>query len=111
MELYDYNTLIANWPVGVGTDQYPTPQGTHYILEGWQTPPDGTFGPYGLGLSAHSDQLTDFLGGDGRSAIHGTSQPEIVPGKVSHGCLRLWNENITFLVFHIELGSPIDIVP
>ena len=37
--------------------------------------------------------MTDWPGG-GIVGIHGTSQPGLIPGKISHGCVRLKNADI-----------------
>ena len=42
--------------------------------------------------------------------MHGTNHPELIPGKISHGCIRLRNEDITVLQQNIELGSPVDVL-
>ena len=49
---------------------------------------DPVYGPLAFGTNARSPVLTDWPGG-GFIGIHGTNQPEILPGRVSHGCVRL----------------------
>ena len=110
VELFDGPNLIDTWPAGIGKDNYPTPTGSYYVLERWQVDPESAYGPWALGISAHSDVLDDFGGGDGRVAIHGTNHPEYLPGKVSHGCVRLHNDQITALSDRIELGAPVEIL-
>jgi len=44
--------------------------------------------------------------GDGY-AIHGTNQPETVGRAVSHGCVRLRNEDIAKLYAMVEVGTPV----
>lgn len=44
--------------------------------------------------------------GDGY-AIHGTNQPETVGRAVSHGCVRLRNEDITKLYAMVPVGTPV----
>src|SRR5258708_2137153 len=66
----DFETGVA-----IGSDQYPTPTGTFYItdpLDLHKTPNLG-YGVFALGLSGHSDVLTEFGGGDGQIALHGTN--------------------------------------
>jgi lipoprotein-anchoring transpeptidase ErfK/SrfK len=112
VELFDGETSLAQWPAGVGTEEYPTPVGSFFVLEALRPADEGgPYGPLAYGLSAHSDVLSEFAGGDGRAAVHGTNQPSYLPGKVSHGCVRLRNEHIEFLADRIELGDPIDILP
>ena len=56
---------------------------------------DGFYGPYALGLSAHSPVYTSFAGGDGQVGLHGTNQPSVLGTDVSHGCIRVANDVIT----------------
>ena len=92
---------------GVGQDQWPTPRGKFYIrsrLEGYGG--KGSFyGPVAFGTSAHSDKLTDWPAG-GIVGIHGTSVPELIPGRISHGCVRLRNPDILRLAKLITVGTP-----
>ena len=44
--------------------------------------------------------------GDGY-ALHGTDKPETIGRSVSHGCIRLRNEDIATLYGMVELGTPI----
>jgi len=44
--------------------------------------------------------------GDGY-AIHGTNQPETVGRAVSHGCVRVRNEDIVKLYAMVEVGTPV----
>jgi hypothetical protein len=52
-------------------------------------------------LGTHSLSL-----GDGY-AIHGTNQPETVGRAVSHGCVRLRNEDIAKLFAMVSVGTPV----
>jgi lipoprotein-anchoring transpeptidase ErfK/SrfK len=62
-------------------------------------------------LSGYSNVLTDFAGGDGVVGIHGTNDPSTIGKDVSHGCIRMTNENITKLAKSLPLGVPVVIQP
>jgi lipoprotein-anchoring transpeptidase ErfK/SrfK len=53
--------------------------------------------------------LTDWPGG-GFIGIHGTNQPEILPGRVSHGCVRMPNPAVLRLARLMPLGTPVTIL-
>jgi hypothetical protein len=94
--------------VGVGRRNWPTPGGEYYILNkltGFDNP---FYGPIVFGTSARSRTLTDWRGG-GFVGVHGTSQPEILPGEVSHGCIRMPNEAILKLARLMPVGTPLTI--
>ena len=96
--------------IGVGHSGRPTPHGEYYIrsrLSGYGV--KGAFyGPIAFGTSAHSDQLTDWPAG-GIVGIHGTSLPSLIPGRISHGCIRLRNPDILRLDRLMTVGTPVTI--
>jgi lipoprotein-anchoring transpeptidase ErfK/SrfK len=67
------------------------------------------YGPLAFGTSAHSAVLTDWPGG-GVIGIHGTNEPGLLPGRVSHGCIRLRNRDVVRLGRRLKLGTPITIL-
>lgn len=102
--------VVADEPIGVGTESTPTPGGRYYIKELLQPPdPGGAYGPYAYGLSGFSNVLEEFNGGDGVIGIHGTNEPELIGTDVSHGCIRMSNEAITELAAVLPLGTPVHI--
>lgn len=42
--------------------------------------------------------------------IHGTNQPNLVPGRPSHGCVRMRNNKIIRLARLMPIGTPVEIV-
>lgn len=40
-------------------------------------------------------------------AIHGTNKPELLGQSVSHGCIRLSNEDARRLYYEVEIGTPV----
>ncbi len=69
--------------------------------------------PYELQLTAHSEVLQAFDGGDGRVALHGMNGPLRAPlGTArSHGCVRLLPTTTSLLAQTVPLGSPVMIGP
>jgi L,D-transpeptidase catalytic domain len=99
---------ILRAPIGVGEPHWPTPRGRFYVrnkLRGFSSP---VYGPVAFGTSARSAVLTDWPGG-GFIGIHGTNQPGLLPGRVSHGCIRLRNADIRRLARRMPVGTPIHI--
>jgi hypothetical protein len=101
--------VVMTAPVGVGTADAPTPAGEFYVrnkLTRYRSP---AYGPVAFGTSARSPALTDWPAG-GFVGIHGTDQPQILPGRVSHGCIRLRNDDILRLARLLPVGTPLTIV-
>jgi hypothetical protein len=95
-------------PVGVGTAESPTPAGKFYIREELSGFGDPFYGPVAFGTSARSAVLTDWPGG-GFIGIHGTNAPQLIPGRISHGCIRLRNPDILRLRRLMPVGTPVTI--
>jgi lipoprotein-anchoring transpeptidase ErfK/SrfK len=109
---FEGDEVILQEPIGIGTEDTPTPGGRYYLKELLQpSNPNGAYGPFAYGLSGFSDQLTSFAGGDGVIGLHGTNNPSSIGQRVSHGCIRMSNEGISFLAGILPLGVPIEILP
>jgi L,D-transpeptidase catalytic domain len=107
LTLYESGQKIASYPVCVGKAGSPTPEGDFSIVVRVKPGnPEGAYGPLALGLSAYSDVLTDWPGG-GQVGIHGTNNPSSIGEDVSHGCIRLHNEDILALGAKVQLGTPV----
>jgi L,D-transpeptidase catalytic domain len=94
-------------PIGVGTDASPTPSGQFYVRNRL-TSLSSFYGPLAFGTSARSAVLTDWPDG-GFIGIHGTDRPDLIPGRISHGCVRLRNQDIVRLGRLMPVGTPVTI--
>jgi len=111
LKLYRGCRLVRAFPIGLGKDSTPTPVGRFYIVSLMRpTVPDSVYGDWAYGLSAYSNVLFDWTGG-GVIGIHGTNDPSSIGRAVSHGCVRMQNEDIGWLVTRLPLGTPVTIGP
>lgn len=112
--------LVRTFPIGIGREGYNTPLGQFKIVQkienpSWYVPesirtekpnlpkvvppgPDNPLGTHALRLS-----LQSYL-------IHGTNKPWGVGRKVSHGCIRLYPEDIPVLFQLVKNGVKVEIV-
>ena len=98
---------IWSSPVGVGKAGTVTPAGRFWIRERLSNLGGSpVYGPWAFGTSAYSESLTDWPGG-GVVGIHGTNQPELIPGRPSHGCVRVPNSRIRKLAKLMPIGTPL----
>jgi hypothetical protein len=95
-------------PAAIGAPGTPTPTGQFYIRDRLTRYASPFYGPIAFGTSARSAVLTDWPAG-GYIGIHGTNRPELIPGAVSHGCIRLRNEDIRRLAALMPVGTPVTI--
>jgi L,D-transpeptidase catalytic domain len=94
--------------VGVGRAAWPTPKGEFYIRDKVSGFDDPFYGPIAFGTSARSAVLTDWPDG-GFVGIHGTNEPGLIPGGISHGCIRMRNDDIVRLARLMPVGTPLTI--
>ena len=100
--------IARRFRVVVGAPPTPTPKGLFSIIGAWRSAPDEFLGSYVLPLTAHSDVLREFDGGDGRVGLHGRGGASLLDplGTArSHGCIRLANATIDWLVRAVGVGQ------
>jgi hypothetical protein len=107
--LYRRGVAVFTTRVGVGKPYWPTPAGEFHVREKITGFSDLIYGPIAFGTNARSAVLTDWPGG-GFIGLHGTNQPEILPGRVSHGCVRMPNPSVLRLARLMPLGTPVTIL-
>jgi L,D-transpeptidase ErfK/SrfK len=118
------HTSVTSHPIGIGREGWATPVGTAEVTQKardptWYPPasvraeheglgdplpsvvppgPDNPLGAFALRLS-----MPGYL-------IHGTNKPAGVGMRVSHGCIRLYPEDIEALFDRVPEGTPVYIV-
>jgi lipoprotein-anchoring transpeptidase ErfK/SrfK len=107
---YESGEEVLSTTVAIGTEGNPTPIGSFFVTDNVTLAnPASVWGPHALGLSARSDTITEFNGGDGIVGIHGTNRPESIGEAASLGCVRVPNEVIVRLHELVEMGTPVEI--
>ena len=101
ISVYRAGDLRRRFRVVIGAPPTPTPHGLFSIHGVWRWNPSAFLGSYILPLTAHSDVLQEFGGGDGRVGIHGRGGSSLLDplgAARSHGCIRLANSAIEWIV-------------
>ena len=106
VKLYNSGHLIFHARVGTGKRTTPTPGGRYWIREKLKFGRSALYGRYALGTSAYAPSLSEWPGG-GVIGIHGTSEPELIPGRPSHGCVRVRNRAMARLWRLTPIGTPL----
>ena len=109
------NKVLAEAPVAIGKDSTPTPLIDAVIDYLWERSTSSAYfsqvyGDRIFGLNQHSEVLDNFGGKRPAIAIHSTSSPELIGGKVSNGCIRMKPEDIEIFLEHVTLGMKVQIV-
>lgn len=98
---------LRRFRVVIGAAATPTPHGLFSIVDVWRWNPGHFLGSYILPLTAHSNVLQEFGGSDGRVGIHGRGGSSLLDplgSARSHGCIRLTNGAIEWLVRKVGTG-------
>jgi lipoprotein-anchoring transpeptidase ErfK/SrfK len=116
LTLFRFGKPVRSLSVVVGKPGTPTPSGLFAIV--WAIPwnPNDFLGSWVLELTAHSNVLDHFDGGDGTVGIHGRGGASLLDplgSARSHGCVRMANDAIDWLVHTVGedrlLGTPVGI--
>lgn len=105
---WDGARLVRTGKIAVGAPGAETPTGLFYVQSKF-VPTAPILGAFAFETSAYS-KLSDWPGG-GVVGVHGTPWPELLGQAVSHGCVRLHNEDVKFLRARVPLGMPVRIIP
>jgi lipoprotein-anchoring transpeptidase ErfK/SrfK len=98
LSLYKNGILQKRYPIAVGKMLTITPVG-YYIIINKATNPGGPFGTMWMSLSKES------------YGIHGTNDPSSIGKAVSHGCIRMHNEDVEELASIVPIGTAVFIHP
>jgi hypothetical protein len=110
VSVYRLGRLVRVFNAVVGKPSTPTPAGEFFVEESLALRSSDVGAPFALALSARSNVLQEFDGGPGQIALHGLSNVGGVPGTAaSHGCIRLDNAVMRWLVVRIGPGTPVTI--
>ncbi len=97
LTLFRDGTVYKTYKVAVGKPSTPTPKGTFKIVNR-SINPGGPFGVRWLGLSAPG------------YGIHGTNDPSSIGKSVSHGCIRMYNNDVLELANLVPIGTSVKII-
>ena len=107
LTLYRAGRPIRTMSVVVGKPSTPTPVGLFAVAWATRWHPTDFLGSWVLELTAHSDVLQQFDGGDGTVGIHGRGGASLLDPlgtAASHGCIRLANDSVDWLVATVGEG-------
>jgi lipoprotein-anchoring transpeptidase ErfK/SrfK len=118
LELFDGTRPVRTFRVATGQAQYPTPTGLWHIVDmqqnPWWRPPDSDWAeglkpiPPGPG----NPLGTRWMGLDASGVgIHGTPDAASIGYSASHGCIRMYIPDATWLFDHVRIGTSVLIVP
>jgi lipoprotein-anchoring transpeptidase ErfK/SrfK len=108
VQVFKNGSRIKSFGAAVGTGGTPTPVGLFAIYD--PVPTNGQLAPYIFVLTAHSNVLKTFAGGNGVVGIHGWPASNVLGKAVSHGCVRMSRTGARALAKYAKAGTPVEIV-
>ena len=82
-----------------------------YVRPAWSPPPDlrrpGMKDVYEPGDPGNPMGVAAMTLNGGGYAIHGTNSPSSIGGFVSHGCIRMYNQDVVDLYDRVGVGTPV----
>jgi L,D-transpeptidase ErfK/SrfK len=112
VQVYQGGQLLDSYAIAVAKPGWETPTGTFQVLE-METNPTWVHPITGIAVPPGSDNplgvaWIGFLSNEaGEIGFHGTNQEELIGEAVSHGCLRMRNEDVKALYSQIAMGTPV----
>lgn len=114
--LYRGDRLQASYPVAVGKDGWETPTGNFEVIQlqvnpVWQSPWTGEVSTTGPNSPLGVRWIGFWTDGNDSIGFHGTPTVESIGHAASHGCVRMYNEDVVALFEQVELGTPVVVEP
>jgi len=113
--VYRDGKVRDRYPIAIGQAGWETPSGTFHVTETfenpvWQHPitgenvtgPDNPLGSRWIGF---------WSDGHNQIGFHGTNEEALIGQAVSHGCVRMRNQDIEQMFREVEPGTPVVVQP
>ncbi|WP_293075892.1 L,D-transpeptidase [Moorena sp. SIO3H5] len=110
--LYWGEQLLQSHPIAIGKPGWDTPTGSFKIIRKqpnpiWKEPITGELIPPGPDNPLGERWIGFWSDGHHQIGLHGTDEEELIGTAVSHGCLRMLNQDIKQLYEQVSLGTPV----
>jgi len=114
---FNGETRLKTYPVAVGREGWSSPIGEHRVLQAieypaWQNPFTGDVIPSKDPENPLGDRWIGFwTDGKDWSGFHGTPNRSSVGTAASHGCIRMYNEDVRELFSQVKVGTIVRVSP
>jgi L,D-transpeptidase ErfK/SrfK len=114
--IYQSNQVKTSFPVAIGRSGWETPTGKYEVIQmqhdpTWQHPFTGEVVPPGEGNPLGARWIGFWTDGTNYIGFHGTPNAETVGQRASHGCVRMYNQDVIQLFEMVKLGTVVEVVP
>lgn len=110
--VYQKGESIKEYLIAIGQEEWETPEGTFSIIQKseypiWQHPITGEIVPVGKDNPLGSRWIGFLSSPEGEIGFHGTNEESLIGEAISHGCIRMLNEDIEDLYTYVEIGTTV----
>ncbi|MEM9087484.1 MAG: L,D-transpeptidase family protein [Cyanobacteria bacterium P01_F01_bin.53] len=114
--VYRGEMLVASYAVAVGREGWNTPTGEFNVFQkqtnpAWEHPFTGEVLPPGPDNPLGARWIGFWSDGTNSIGFHGTPDESVIGSAVSHGCVRMRNEDVLALYEQVGLDTPVTVLP
>jgi len=116
VRLFRWLHLVKRYRVAIGQPGYPTPEGLFHVYSkqvdpAWSVPREAWAGDLGgktiPGGSSDNPLKARWIGFAPGVGFHGTADGGSIGSAASHGCLRMWIDDVKDLYPRVPIGTPV----
>ena len=124
LDLSDYKVYLLNrdgqeeasYPVAIGKKGWETPVGHFQVIQmeydpAWEHPHTGQIVPPGKNNPLGRRWIGFYVSNNKYLGFHGTPNESLLGRPVSHGCVRMRNEDIVKLFEQVSIGTSVQVRP
>lgn len=114
--VYRGDSLETSYPVAIGRPGWETPTGEFSVFSqivdpGWTNPLTGEVMAPGPDNPLGERWIAFWTDGTNAIGFHGTPNRDSVGQEASHGCVRMYNEDVRQLYEMVAIGTPVTVEP
>lgn len=114
--VYQDNQEKVSYPIAIGRAGWETPTGSYKVIDmqrypAWEHPWNGKVIPPGPDNPLGVRWIAFWTDGRNLIGFHGTPNEELIGQAVSHGCVRMRNQDVLALYAMVKIGTPVIVEP
>ncbi len=114
--VYEGEEEVASYPVAIGKPGWETPTGNFKVIQlvenpQWQNPWTGEVMPAGPNTALGLRWIGFWTDGKDTIGFHGTPTVDSIGYAASHGCVRMYNEDVVNLFQKVQVGTEVVVEP
>lgn len=114
--VYEQDQVVKSYPIAIGRAGWDTPTGEFQVMQMlrnpvWEHPFTGELVPPGADNPLGSRWIGFWTDGTNSIGFHGTPNAETVGQAASHGCIRMYDQDVIALFDIVQVGTPVEVVP